>query len=36
VRVLSAARYDLVARGGSADQARTMLSRAGLLPAEAA
>lgn len=36
VRVLSAARYDLVARGGNAERARAMLSQAGLLPAEAA
>jgi len=36
VRVLSAARYDLVARGGSVERARAMLSQAGLLPAEAA
>ncbi len=36
LRVLSAARYDLVARDGGAERARTMLSQAGLLPAEAA
>jgi hypothetical protein len=33
MRVLSAARYDLVARDGSAERARAMLSEAGLLPA---
>ena len=32
MRALSAARYDLVARGGGAERARTMLSQAGLLP----
>jgi hypothetical protein len=32
VRVLSAGRYDLIARGGSADQARTMLAELGLAP----
>ncbi len=36
LRVLSAARYDLVARDGSAERARAMLSQAGLLPAEVA
>jgi hypothetical protein len=33
VRGLIAARYDLVARDGTADRARTMLAEAGLLPA---
>ena len=32
VRVLSAGRYDLIARGGSADQARAMLADLGLAP----
>ncbi|HYZ56756.1 MAG TPA: general stress protein [Streptosporangiaceae bacterium] len=32
VRALSAARYDLIAREGTADQARRMLGDAGLLP----
>jgi len=32
VRGLSAARYDLIARDGSAERARTMLGQAGLLP----
>jgi hypothetical protein len=36
VRVLSAGRYDLVARDGGTERARSMLSQAGLLPAEAA
>jgi hypothetical protein len=36
LRVLSAARYDLVARGGGAERARAILSQAGLLPAAAA
>ena len=36
LRVLSAARYDLVAREGGAERARSMLAQAGLLPAEAA
>jgi hypothetical protein len=35
VRGLSATRYDLVARDGSADRARSMLGQAGLLPAGA-
>ncbi len=35
LRVLSATRYDLVARNGSAERARVMLSEAGLLPAAA-
>jgi len=33
VRALAATRYDLVAREGTVDQARTMLLNAGLLPA---
>ena len=32
VRQLVAARYDLIAREGTADRARSMLSEAGLLP----
>ena len=32
VRVLSAGRYDLIARGGSADQARAMLTELNLAP----
>jgi hypothetical protein len=36
MRVLSAARYDLVAREGGTERARTMLSQAGLLPPDAA
>ena len=32
VRVLSAGHYDLIARGGSADQARAMLAELGLAP----
>jgi hypothetical protein len=32
VRALAAARYDLIAREGTVDRARTMLSEAGLLP----
>lgn len=32
VRSLAAARYDLIARGGTADRARVMLGNAGLLP----
>jgi hypothetical protein len=32
VRVLSAGRYDLIAREGSADRARTMLAELGLAP----
>jgi hypothetical protein len=32
VRQLVAARYDLIAREGTVDRARTMLSEAGLLP----
>ena len=35
VRVLSAGRYDLIAREGSADQARAMLTDLGLAPAAA-
>jgi len=35
LRGLSAARYDLIAREGGAEQARAALERAGLLPAEA-
>ena len=35
VRMLSASRYDLIARDGTADQARHMLSEAGLMPAAA-
>ena len=34
VRSLSATRYDLIARDGTADRARTMLGHSGLLPAE--
>ena len=34
IRTIAASRYDLIARGGTADQARRMLSDAGLLPAE--
>jgi hypothetical protein len=33
VRGLPAVRYDLIARDGSAERARTMLGPAGLLPA---
>ncbi len=33
LRALSAGRYDLVVRNGDAEQVRSMLSRAGLLPA---
>jgi hypothetical protein len=33
VRALSATRYDLIARDGTAERARTMLGQAGLLPA---
>lgn len=33
VRGLSAARYDLIARGGTVERARNMLGEAGLLPA---
>jgi hypothetical protein len=32
VRMLAATRYDLVARDGTADRARSMLAQAGLLP----
>lgn len=32
VRQLSAGRYDLIARGGSAERARSMLAASGLLP----
>jgi hypothetical protein len=35
IRALSATRYDLIAREGTADRARTMLGRSGLLPAQA-
>jgi hypothetical protein len=35
VRGLTASRYDLIAREGGAEQARTMLATAGLLPADA-
>ncbi|HEY1917900.1 MAG TPA: general stress protein [Streptosporangiaceae bacterium] len=35
VRMLSASRYDLIARDGTADRARHMLSEAGLMPAAA-
>ena len=35
LRGLSAAHYDLIAREGGAERARTALERAGLLPAEA-
>jgi hypothetical protein len=34
VRTLAAGRYDLIARDGTAERARTMLSQAGVLPAE--
>ncbi len=34
VRALSATRYDLIARDGTADRARTMLAHSGLLPGE--
>jgi uncharacterized membrane protein len=34
VRALSASRYDLIARDGTAERARTMLGHSGLLPAE--
>ena len=34
VRALSANRYDLIARDGTAERARTMLGHSGLLPAE--
>ena len=33
-RTIAATRYDLIARNGTADQARRMLSDAGVLPAE--
>ena len=33
VRTLAAGRYDLIAREGAADRARTMLGQVGLLPA---
>jgi len=36
VRALAAGRYDLIARGGTVQRARSMLSDAGLLPAETA
>jgi hypothetical protein len=36
VRQLVATHYDLIARGGTVDRARSMLSEAGLLPPEAA
>ena len=35
VRGLSASRYDLIARDGTAERARAMLGHSGLLPAEA-
>ena len=34
VRSLSASRYDLIARDGTAERARVMLSNSGLIPAE--
>ena len=34
VRALSATRYDLIARDGTADRARSMLGTSGLIPAE--
>jgi hypothetical protein len=34
VRALSASRYDLIARDGTADRARSMLGTSGLIPAE--
>ena len=34
IRALSATRYDLIAREGTADRARTMLGHSGLLPAQ--
>ena len=34
VATIAASRYDLIARDGTADQARRVLSEAGLLPAE--
>jgi hypothetical protein len=34
VRALSATRYDVIARDGNAERARTMLGQAGLLPAD--
>ena len=34
VRALSASRYDLIARDGAADRARSMLATSGLIPAE--
>jgi hypothetical protein len=36
VQQIVATRYDLIARGGTVDRAKSMLSNAGLLPAEAA
>lgn len=36
VRTLAAGRYDLIARGGTVQRARSMLSDAGLLPADPA
>lgn len=36
VRALSASHYDLIARGGTVDRARAMLTEAGLLPSPAA
>ena len=36
VRQLVAARYDLIAREGTVDRARSMLSEAGLLPRQEA
>ena len=35
LRGISAARYDLIAREGGAERARTALEQAGLLPADA-
>jgi len=32
IRSITAGRYDLIARGGHAEQARVMLGQAGLLP----
>jgi 3,4-dihydroxy-2-butanone 4-phosphate synthase len=34
VRSLAASRYDVIARDGTAERARVMLSHAGLIPAE--
>jgi hypothetical protein len=35
VRALAASHYDLIAREGTVDRARTMLTEAGLLPKSA-